>query len=60
MVLAYAREIVHDKEGNYEAKGNEDELVAEKSLEIWKQGNLETVRMLEDGDFVAIKYECPV
>ena len=60
VMLAYAKEITQSKEEIDQAHGDEDKILAQKSLEIWKQGNLETVRLLEEGDFAAVKYENPM
>lgn len=59
VALGYAREILLGEKEDNLVEGSEDDLGPERSVEIWKQGNLETVRLLEDGDFVALKYETP-
>ena len=32
----------------------------DQDLELWKQGNLETLDMIGEGDFLGIKYDAPM
>jgi len=58
VILGYAKEVVVDKNATAEeaaAFGSTD-LAAEKAITEWKLGNLRTLSMLGDGDFLAVKY----
>ena len=54
VILGYAREVVME-EGK--TVGQEDRMGNDTTVEVnaWKQGTLETVRLAEEGDYVALK-----
>lgn len=56
VMLAHAREIVLESGKNETEEEKYDDLVAGTDVESWKQSNLETLGMVEEGDFVAVKY----
>lgn len=56
VILAHAKEIVLESGGNLTGEEKYDELAAGTDVEIWKQSNLETLSMVEEGDFIAVKY----
>ena len=57
VILAYAREVVMDGKGSgqicLDIKGSCEE------VDRWRRGNLETVKLAERGDYVAVKYTPP-
>lgn len=56
VILTYAKEITqHGSEANSLALGNGDEANAKTEAETWKQGSLETINLVNKGDFVALK-----
>lgn len=54
MILAYAKEILVESGEKITPGFDEDESAA-VDVATWKQGNLKTVKLAEEGDFVAIK-----
>lgn len=56
VILAHAKEIVLKGVETLTAKEKCDDLVAKSDVEAWKQSNLETLDMVEEGDFIAVKY----
>lgn len=55
VILAHAKEIVLESGGNVMEEGKYDYLAAGTDVETWKQSNLETLGMVEEGDFIAVK-----
>ncbi|MCJ1429912.1 proline dehydrogenase [Sticta canariensis] len=56
VILAHAKEIVLEAGKNVAADEKYDDLVAGLDVETWKHSNLETLKMVEEGDFVAVKF----
>lgn len=56
VILAHAREIVLPAGKNVTAEEKYDDLVAGTDVETWKQSNLDTLSMVKEGDFIAVKY----
>ena len=60
VILGHGKEIVLEKDNNiesYSAPSTDSEVQgAETVVQLWKEGNLQTVEMAEDGDFVALKF----
>lgn len=56
VILAHAREIVLESGGNVSTEEKYDDHVARSDVEGWKQSNLETLSMVEEGDFLAVKF----
>lgn len=58
VILGYAREVVlTDKQAkNLAETDQEDELCIKNEIIPWAEGTLETVRLAEPGDFVALKF----
>ena len=57
-ILAYAKEVVVDKEEVKKLKALSDEQLQaciREEIEPWKSGTLETVRLAQPGDFVGLK-----
>jgi proline dehydrogenase len=60
VILGYGREVVMEEEeasglGEIQEKGS-DEGKSKVEVEEWKEGTLETVRLADEGDFVALKF----
>lgn len=61
VIFSYAKEVVMDKSAQNDLKdcSEKDQTLKEESLkrEIlpWKEGTIETVKLAEPGDFVALK-----
>ncbi|MCJ1466545.1 proline dehydrogenase [Pseudocyphellaria aurata] len=56
VILAHAREIVLPAGKNATAEEKVDDLAAGMDVETWKQSNLDTLSMVEEGDFIAVKF----
>ena len=60
VILGYGREIVLQKDNTLEAcsapSTSVDEQRNEDMVQAWKEGNLKTVEMAEEGDFIALKF----
>lgn len=56
VILAHAKEITLEGGGKVTVKEKYDDLVATTDVETWKQSNLETLNMVDQSDFVAVKY----
>lgn len=56
VILAHAREIVLESGENVSTEEKYDDHVARSDVEGWKQSNLETLSMVEEGDFLAVKF----
>ena len=60
VILGYGREIVLKKDNTLEAcsapSTNVEEDRNEDMVQAWKEGNLKTVEMAEEGDFIALKF----
>lgn len=57
VILAHGREIVLGHYDILKAREKELDLSTQEDVEIWKQRNLSTVRLVGDTDLVALKYE---
>jgi len=59
VILGYAKEVVVNKSATAEEAAGigSTESVAEEAIVDWKLGNLRTLSMLDNGDFLAIKYK---
>lgn len=62
VILTYAREVVVDASSEGPNDGQQkssklesSESVEDQDIEAWRQGVLETVSMLVEGDFLALK-----
>ncbi|KAL0939869.1 proline oxidase [Colletotrichum truncatum] len=56
VILNYAREIVLDtKKANAEAKDGDYAPAFYQMVQEWKKGNLDTLQMMQPGDFIAVK-----
>ena len=61
VILCYGKEIQIQKPSQPRVddfKNSHQSL--DQELELWKQGNLETLDMLGDGDYLGIKYDAPI
>lgn len=61
VILGYAREVVLTDKQAEEAElaaGQETQNVIDNEIVPWTEGTLETVRLAQPGDFVALKYVC--
>ena len=57
VILCYGKENQIQKSGQYLVDDVEhSELVLDEELQFWRQGNLQTLDMIGDGDFLGIKY----
>ena len=60
VILGHGKEIVLEKDNkieSYSAPSTDSEVQgAETVVQLWKEGNLQTVEMAEDGDFIALKF----
>lgn len=56
MILGYGKEIVANNKASAIKEDEMNDIDDQAAMKAWKQGNLETVRLAEKGDFVAIKY----
>ena len=60
VILCYGKEIQIQKPGQPQVENLRDSHQAlDQELELWKQGNLETLDMLGDRDYLGIKYDAP-
>lgn len=62
VILGYAREvdlICKEAGGVDSVSGRETQEVVNNEVAPWTEGTLETVRLAQPGDFVALKYVCP-
>ena len=55
VVLTYGKETAVDERDKTSAEENIVDLAAEAELKTWKNGTLETVRLAEKGDMVALR-----
>lgn len=55
VILGYAREVVLGT-GEAEGDGKGDMGKAREELEAWRKGTVQTVRLVEKGDDVALKF----
>ena len=61
VILCYGKEIQIQKQSQARVDDFKDsEQSFDQELELWKQGNLETLDMLDDGDYLGIKYDAPM
>lgn len=61
VILGYAKEFVSQSNSGSGAVDKVDRSISEADLKIierWKQGTLQTLHCLDQGDFLAIKYVC--
>lgn len=56
MILNHGREIIFDDHEMLKVGRGDLDLAAQEDVENWKRSNLETVRLVEKGGFVALKY----
>lgn len=56
VILNYGREIIFDDHEMLKVGRGDLDLAAKEDVENWKRSNLETVRLVEKGGFVALKY----
>ena len=59
VILGYGREIVLKKDNKLEACSPPTEVEVQHNKDVvqaWKEGNLKTVEMAEEGDFIALKF----
>lgn len=56
VILGYGKEIVANNKASVVKENEMDDIDDQATMKAWKQGNLETVRLAEKGDFVALKY----
>ena len=55
VVLTYGKETVVDEGDRVSVEGNKEDLAAKAEVESWKNGILETVKLAEKGDMVALR-----
>ncbi|KAF9885558.1 hypothetical protein FE257_012764 [Aspergillus nanangensis] len=60
VILGYGRESVakvdpDDLDGQV-PQANQQQVVEERAIEEWKQGNLRTLKMIDEGDYLGIKF----
>ena len=61
VILCYGKEIQIQKPSQPRVDDFKDSRESfDQELEFWKQGNLETLDMLGDGDYLGIKYDAPM
>lgn len=56
VILGHGREIVLKYDEMLKADRGEFDLTPQEDVENWKRSNLETVRLVDEGGFVALKY----
>lgn len=56
VILGHGREIVLKHDEMLKADRAEVDLTPQEDVENWKRNNLETVRLVDKGGFVALKY----
>lgn len=56
VILGHGREIVLKYDEMLKADRGEVDLAPQEDVENWKRSNLETVRLVDEGGFVALKY----
>jgi proline dehydrogenase len=58
VILCYAKEVVMESDVDMKEKGSptEDSATEYREVELWKRGTLETISLMGEGDFVALKY----
>jgi len=58
VILCYAKEVVMESDEDMKEKGSptEDSATEYREVELWKRGTLETISLMGEGDFVALKY----
>lgn len=54
IILAYAKEVAGEGGGKLVSGYNDDKSAA-VDVETWKRGNLATIKLVKEGDFVAVK-----
>ena len=60
VILCYGKEIQIQRSSQlYVDSLNDSHQNFDQELELWKQGNLETLDMIGDGDYLGIKYDAP-
>lgn len=60
VILCYGREIQIQNSSQLHLDDlNDSHQTFDQELEVWKQGNLETLDMIGDGDYLGIKYDAP-
>lgn len=60
VILCYGKEIQIQKSSQLHLDDLHDShQTFDQELELWKQGNLETLDMIGDGDYLGIKYDAP-
>ena len=61
VILCYGKEIQIQQPSQPQVEdSNNAHQTFDQDLDLWKQGNLETLDMIGDGDFLGIKYNIPV
>lgn len=57
VILGYAKEaVVEGNDGTSLSSAKNQEEVSLRAVETWKLGNLQTLKMIGEGDYLAIKY----
>ena len=57
VILAYGKEIVLEKGEKVDVSSNQlANLTADKEVQDWKEGTLNTVQMVEEGDMIGLKF----
>ena len=56
VILTYGKETVLENGDEASAEGRTEDLAAKAEVALWKDGILETVRLAERGDMVALRY----
>lgn len=57
VILGYAKEaVVEGNDGTSLSSAKNQEEVSLRAVETWKWGNLQTLKMIGEGDYLAIKY----
>ena len=57
VILAYGKEIVLEKGGKVDVSSNQlADSTADKDVQDWKDGTLNTVQMVEEGDMIGLKF----
>ena len=61
IILCYGKEIQIQKPSLSQTDNHQSSHQAfDQELELWKQGNLETLDMIGDGDYLGVKYDAPL
>lgn len=55
VILAYAKEIVVHGNCDMTKHGSPDNVMVERDVEAWKDGNLRTIDLTDSGDFLGLK-----